>query len=110
MITGLNTDSGFELLQRYVDIRQDIQTAALLVARFPALSYEDDSDPSKQTPGQMPTLLIHWYCGNAVFVACRYQWQQNGKTIFARISTASESLAGRVLSCEAIRPLMSCNA
>lgn len=42
MITGLNTESGFALLQRYVDIRQDIQTAALLVARFPSLSCADD--------------------------------------------------------------------
>lgn len=36
VITGLKTTDGMGLLQRYVDLRNDIQTAALLVARFPS--------------------------------------------------------------------------
>lgn len=36
VITGLKTTDGMKLLQRYVDLRNDIQTAALLVARFPS--------------------------------------------------------------------------
>ena len=43
VITGLKTGDGMALLQRYVDLQNDIQTAALLVSRFSSTLEKDNA-------------------------------------------------------------------
>lgn len=53
VITGLKTRDGMKLLQRYVDLRNDIQTAALLVARISStLEISSSTDDLKESSGQ----------------------------------------------------------
>lgn len=60
VITGLRSAMGIRLLQRYLDISNDIQTVALLVARYCTSSSGDVMEIAKNDEEQLDTCHNEW--------------------------------------------------